>query len=335
MIRFVILWMIVIAFISCKSDQPSIYQEITGKTMGTTYHLIYKGEDPNNVAKEVDSLLVQINQSLSTYIDTSLISLFNQNYSIYQTNQNEVLHHYLVDNYRLSISIYEASGGAFEPTIMPIVNYWGFGYSGKNRITEVDSLEIKELSDRVGFDKVTEQEGRLAKSDTLVELDFSGIAKGYGVDQIANFLESNKIDDFYIEIGGEVFARGVNRVGNSWRTGITLPARDAGQQDFQQVIEIADKGIATSGNYRNFYESEGRIFSHTINPKTGFPERNSILSATVIAPSCAMADGYATACMVLGLEKSIEMITLQDQIEAILIYANESGKLKVYDSSKY
>ncbi len=300
--------------------------------MGTTYNIIYQGLDPDQLKSEIDSVLIEVNAALSTYEPGSVISLFNKAYSKYVVNDDAILNHHFIENFELSSRINRESKGAFEPTIMPVVNYWGFGYTGKIKVTNVDSTMISQLITRVGLDKIKRTENKLLKQDTLVELDFSGIAKGYGVDYIAKYIENKDVSNYYVEIGGEVYAEGVNERGQIWRTGISVPSPDATSNDYQEIIEISEKGIATSGNYRNFYESDGQIFSHTINPETGFPERNAILSVTIIAPSCAIADGFSTACMVLGLEKSKNIIRANGEIEGIIIYANENNELTIFDS---
>jgi thiamine biosynthesis lipoprotein len=217
---------------------------------------------------------------------------------------------------------------------MPVVNYWGFGYTGREKVTEADSIKINSLLQSVGFNKLHKQGKVILKDNPLTELDFSGIAKGYGVDKIAEHLASKGLKNYYVEIGGEVFAKGVNSKGITWRTGIGIPSSEANPLEFQEILELENKGIATSGNYRNYYEANGKKVSHTINPENGLPERNELLSATIIAPTCAEADGYATACMVLGLQKAIRMIEDDDQLEGILIYGGENGIYQVYDSNK-
>ncbi|GLR19625.1 FAD:protein FMN transferase [Portibacter lacus] len=302
--------------------------------MGTTYHIILESNNPEQIKRGVDSLLVEINQAVSTYEKGSIITLFNQDYNAYLSNENATLNQYFNENYQISKKINQTTSGAFDPTIMPIVNYWGFGYTGKNKVQEVDTANILKLMSYVGFHKLTFSNEKVRKEDSQLEIDFSGVAKGYGVDKVATYLESLGISNFYVEIGGEVFTKGRNASNQVWRTGISLPSENASQDEFQQIVEISDKGIATSGNYRIYYESKGNIFSHTINPKTGFPERSNLLSATILAPSCAIADGYATACMVLGLEKSIELVNLQDEIEGIFVYSDENEEFQVYDSTK-
>jgi thiamine biosynthesis lipoprotein len=318
---------------SCQNVEP-VYHTIQGSTMGTSYNIILEASNPELLKEEIDQLLKEVNAVLSTYESEATISLFNKRYSEYLSLDSGKDNKYFIDNYDLSARIHRASGGAFDPTVMPIVNYWGFGYNEKKKVSRVDTAKVQALMEHVGFEKVVKSGSKITKQDTLLELDYSGIAKGYGVDQVVLLLEGKNIRNFYVEIGGELYAKGLNPKGQIWRTGISVPKAGSSFDEFQQIIEISNKGIATSGNYRNFYESNGQIFSHTINPFTGFPERSNLLSATIIADNCALADGYATACMVLGLDKSIEMINLQEEIEGILVYVDDEGTFQVYDSTK-
>jgi thiamine biosynthesis lipoprotein len=239
-----------------------------------------------------------------------------------------------VDNYNLSKIIYTVSQGAFDPTVMPLVNYWGFGYTEKAKFSEQDSFNIQNILKYVGFDKLEIDNGNIVKFNDSVQLDFSAIAKGYGVDMVSTFMKSQGIKDFYVEIGGEVYAEGLNPSGKIWRTGINIPSPKSGVQDVQEVIVVDNKGIATSGNYRNFFIEDGIIYSHTMNPITGYPERNNLLSATIISNQCSVSDGYATACMVLGFEKAKSMISRTEGIEGILIYSDKEGNMLTFDSTK-
>ncbi len=303
--------------------------------MGTTYNINVEGNDKDKLQSEIDQLLLRVNAATSTYEKNSLISLFNKNYKTYISlvSKDTILTNYFNENFRLSQQIYNQTYGAFDPTVMPLVNYWGFGYSGRDHIEHVDTSEVIHLLSLTGLNKLELDGQIIKKANQAMELDFSGIAKGFGVDQVADLFDGKGIINYYIEIGGEVFAKGLNSKGITWRTGVSIPSPNSNINDYQQVIEISNKGIATSGNYRNYYETDGKIYSHTINPKTGFPERNDVLSATIIAESCALADGYATACMVLGLENAMKLIKTTPEIEGILIYQNEKGEFVSFDST--
>lgn len=304
--------------------------------MGTTYSVILEDKLGSDLKDDIDSLLIRINKAASTYDTSALISLFNNNYQGYLmlAKSDTLLNRYLNENFILAREIFINSDGAFDPTVMPLVNYWGFGYTPKNKITDVDSFRISDILLEVGMSKLELTQEIINKDSEGIELDFSAIAKGYAVDQVAAMLEGRGIDNYYVEIGGEVFAKGINASGNVWRTGINIPSSEASPGAFMHVLEIDNRGIATSGNYRNFYEVDGKIYSHTINPATGFPERNDLLSATIIAPTCALADGYATACMVLGVEGAKELIEKIDDIEAVLFYTDNEGNMITFDTTK-
>ncbi len=304
--------------------------------MGTTYTITLRGGDPHLLQNSIDSLLQEINRSVSTYDSTSVISLFNQDYETYlsDADRREDLHEMFIDNFNLSKIIYTVSQGAFDPTVMPLVNYWGFGYTDKADFSEKDSVNIHNILKYIGFEKLELVNEKVQKLSDSIQLDFSAIAKGYGVDLVTDFLRSKDIKDFYVEIGGEVYAEGHNPNGKIWRTGINVPSPKSDVKAIQEVINIENKGIATSGNYRNFFVENGIIYSHTMNPVTGYPERNNLLSATIISDKCAISDGYATACMVLGYEKAKSMINKTEGIEGILIYSDKEGNMLTFDSTK-
>ena len=304
--------------------------------MGTLYHITLQSNS-TEIQPAIDQLLVEINEAVSTYDKSSLISLFNQDYDrfLVKYEENSKLSKYFKDNLALSFMINKETKGAFEPTIMPLVNYWGFGYDGHNKIEQIDSSEVRKRMLNVGLENIMIQDDQILKSKPEIQLDFSAVAKGYAADKIAEYLESIDIHNYYIEIGGDLIAKGVNAKGLTWRTGISVPSIDATVTDFQEIIEVSDKGVATSGNYRNYYRtSDGRMYSHTINPKTGYPEQNELLSATIIASTCAIADGFATAAMVFGVNGAKKMITLNPDLEGVLIYNDENGQFQVFDSNK-
>jgi thiamine biosynthesis lipoprotein len=298
---------------ACGAHQKS-YQKIEGATMGTTYHIQYLGTQPETMKSEIDQLLVQVNRSLSTYDPTSTISLINSNQAI-QTDA------YFKDVFTFSQEVYAKSGGAFDPTVGPLVNAWGFGPN--DPATTPDSATIDSILDLVGFDKVSMQGEQLVKVNPSIQLDFSAIAKGYGVDKVANLLESKGIEHFMVEIGGEVVVKGQNRHRNPWMLGINMPVENS--DELFALARLSQGALATSGNYRNYYDHNGQRVAHTINPKTGRSEVSNLVSASVIAPNCALADAYATACMVLGLEESKKLAT--KELGLYLIFIDHNGKL--------
>lgn len=272
--------------------------------------------------------------AVSTYIDSSLISKFNKNGNL-NLNIEKGKNHF-IDNYNKAAQVFEKTNGLFDPTVMPLVNYWGFGYDGKKEITTIDKNKVKSILEYVGFSKLNEEGSNsfqhlINKKNPKTELDFSALAKGYGADQAGKLLESKGINNYLVEIGGEVYTKGLNESGKPWVIGVNTPKEEARINEFEAYVGLSGKGMATSGNYRNYYEIDGQKFSHTINPKTGFPERSNLLSATIIADDCMTADAYATACMVAGLEKAEEIIKNNNSLEGYFIFADKSGNLQ----SKY
>jgi FAD:protein FMN transferase len=296
---------------------------LTGPTMGTTYRIVYLDAQKRDFKKEIDSLLSEFNQSLSTYVPDSEISRFNRGDSIFFDSP------FFLRVLEVSKEVHEKTGGAFDPTIGPLVNAWGFGPEGAEMR---DSSEIKELLSLVDFALVEFDQQQVKKKKSQLYLDFSAIAKGYGVDVVSDWLEAQGVEDMLIEIGGELVARGKNEKGELWRVGVSQPDGEGLANDLYGVIMLENKGMATSGNYRNFYLREGKKYSHTISPFTGFPVEHGLLSTTVVAKDCMTADAYATAMMVLGTEKSIELQKEVGDIEILLIYNDEAGDLKSYVS---
>ncbi len=333
-----------------KQDGQASYQKLSGKTMGTTYHVTYLDSLHRNYQVPIDALLKNINQEVSTYIDSATISKINRADRFYDTENDSyrlinrprltgLKNQFFVDNFLAAKFIHKRTNGYFDPTVLPLVNYWGFGFTGKKSAGKVDSVLIDSLMQFVGFEKIEMKLDsfvyKIHKKSAGVQLDFSGIAKGYGVDAIGWLLEDQGIQSYLVEIGGEVRARGKNAKGSFWTVGINVPKEDAAMTDFEEIVSLENKSIATSGNYRNFHEVEGRKYGHIINPKTGFPERSNLLSASVFTDDCMMADGYATAFMVMGLEKSFELANRLQEIEALFIYSKEDGSLSVRYTSGF
>jgi thiamine biosynthesis lipoprotein len=307
------------------------YHTVEGQTMGTYYRVTY--DDTLDLKPALDSILVAINDEVSTYIPESTISLFNKD-----LKGGTFGHGYFIDNFLISLYFFQISGGLYDPTVMPLVNYWGFGYSGKKKVETIDSIKIDEISRYIGLDKIQvnyiSDSIRLKKLHPLTELDFSSVAKGYAVDVLAEYLELNKINNFLVDIGGEMRIRGLNPKGKKWSIGINTPLEGAALNEAVAFIGLSDHSIATSGNYRNFYENDGQKISHTINHKTGLPERSNLLSVTILANDCSHADAWATTCMVLGLEKSIELLSQFPDVAACLIY-NKEGTLAVENVNNF
>lgn len=296
---------------------------IDGQTMGTTYRIVYLDPFERNLKSEVDSLLKAFNQSLSTYITDSEISQFNQSDSLLFVSP------FFLPVLKSSREIFELTDGAFDPTVGPLVNLWGFGPGGPQL---KDSVNINSILPKIGFQKIYFNNQYVKKEVSEMYLDFSAIAKGYGVDVVSEFLVSKGIDNFLVEIGGELVAKGLNDKGELWKVGINKPEELGSPEELYSIIALQDKGMATSGNYRNFYEVDGLKLSHTIDPKTGRPVRHGLLSATVLADDCMTADAIATALMVMGTERAIQLQEKLQTFEIFLIFNDDSGKLSSFAS---
>lgn len=327
---------------SCKNEpkpaaDDDAYQTIGGQTMGSYYRITYRDTLDQDVLTEVEKKLAELNAELSTYDPTSLISRFNQSKTLEFGIPNSARH--LITNLNKSAEIYRISGGAFDPTVAPLVNYWGFGYTGSKPVTQVDSSKIDSLLQFVGMSKLnwtTRNDSVIIRKQIPgVKLDFNAIAPGYAVDELGRLLESLRIYDYLVDISGETLAKGKNSQGKDWVLGITIPKEGATSSDVQTTMPLHNKALTTAGNYRRYYSVKGVKYSHTINPVTGFPERSKLLSATVIADDAMTADAYDTACMVLGLEKGFALIESLPNLEAYFIYGDPNGAMKVKYTSGF
>ncbi|WP_425636732.1 FAD:protein FMN transferase [Algoriphagus yeomjeoni] len=296
---------------------------LSGKTMGTTYNITYLDEESRDLQPSIDSLLVVFNKSLSTYIPDSELSKFNLGDTL------DFNLPYLLPVLQESKVVFDNTNGAFDPTVGPLVNIWGFGPSGPEL---KDSVDIKNLLATVGFNKIEFDQTQLRKKVPGIYLDFSAIAKGYGSDVVADFLKNRGISNYLVEIGGELVANGVNEKGELWKVGVNRPEESANASDLISIIALQDRGMATSGNYRNFYVRDSVKISHTINPATGYPVTHTLLSATVLAANCMTADAYATAMMVMGKDRAIALDSALSEIEVFLIYDDGNGGFKTFAS---
>lgn len=314
---------IVLSIYACSQNKEPKLMTVSGEAQGTTYHISYLDKNEVNYQRSIDSMLIEIDKSMSTYHKTSIITKINQTDSAVKVDQM------FKDVFLMSKQVYAASEGAFDPTVAPLVNAWGFGF--KN-LEKTDSSSIDSLLQFVDFDSFTLKEDLIIKSKPNLMLDFNAIAQGYSVDVIANFLSERGIENYMVEIGGEVLAKGKNNKNKWWRIGIDKPIENEKERTIEAVISLQNKALATSGNYRKFYEKNGVKYSHTLNPKTGYPVRHSLLSATVITDNCAMADAYATVFMVVGLEKAKEILEKNSNLKALLIFEDENKTLKTFVS---
>lgn len=296
------------------------YHRNEGTVFGTYYHVTYRSDRDMN-----DSILTELQK-----VDNSL-SMFNPNSVISKINRNEpvVPDTLFMQVFRLSQQVSEQTGGAFDITVSPLVNLWGFGFKKKDSVTQA---KVDSLLPLVDYRKVTYRNGRIVKADPRMMLDCSAVAKGFGSDVVARLFDRHGIADYMVEIGGEIVVKGHNEDGENWRIGLEKPQDilSSSDEDIVAVLDMTDIGMATSGNYRNFYYEGGRKFAHTIDPHTGYPVQHSILSSTVIAKDCATADAYATSFMVLGLEKAKAVLARHPELEAYFIYADKNGKNAVW-----
>lgn len=323
-LQLIILAVIILAvYLISHSHKKGEYMWIGGFTQGTTYHITYESKSGEDLKAAVDSLLADFDQSLSTYLPNSLISRFNKNEPGLHADRK------FTDVFIKSYEVYKNTDGAFDITVAPIVNALGFGTTDT---LDVDSTMIDSLLQYVGMDKVKLQGDTLVKSDSHVTLDVNALAQGYSVDVVVNYLENRNIVNYMVEIGGEIRARGKNDEGQYWRIGIDKPVdgNNIPGTTLQSIVKLNNRSLATSGNYRKFYEKNGIKYVHTINPKTGFPVISNLLSATVVAKDCMTADAYATAFMVMGTERSIRFLKENHFLDAYLIYSDEKGNFKVF-----
>ena len=318
-----LLFLVIGTVIIIKQQKNINYQHDEGFIFGTIYHITYHSD--TNLKKEIEAELKKVDQSLSPFNKTSVISKVNR-------NENPVIDPMFKEVFLLAENISNETHGAFDITVAPLVNEWGFGFK---KGVEPTRQVIDSLKYIVGYQKVKlTPKNYVQKQDPRIMLDCSAIAKGYGCDVVARLLRKNGINDYMIEIGGEIVTRGFNQKQEPWRIGVNKPTDDSlnTSQELQTVLNVTDIAMATSGNYRNFYYKNGKKYAHTIDPKTGYPVQHTLLSATVLAKDCATADAYATSFMVMGLEKAKEILNRHSELMAYLIYTNDDGKTEVWYS---
>ena len=302
----------IILLFSCKN--VLVENIVNVKTMGTSGTIKYISSNKIDFQKQIDSLLLDVNMSLSTYIDSSTISKVNKKY-INTTFAYENDKHFAI-NFDISSEVWNKTNHFFNPGIMPLIQYWKVQNKEKESYNlKVDSLHIDSLVKFVNNDDIWKQ------------IDFSAIAKGYGVDVVAEFLEKKGIENYMVEIGGEVHCKGKNIEDEFWKIGIEEPNEE--ERKLYAIVSLENKSMATSGNYRNFkILDSGQKIVHIINPKTGYPEISNLLSASIITDKCSVADAYATACMVMGVDTCFDFIISEPTLECYLIYSDENGNLK-------
>jgi len=366
------LFFFLIGFILVGCDTPSktenvdkdvfseYYFQLTGQAQGTTYTIIYQDSLERDLSHFVDSLLKDYDSYLSVYIDTSLISIFNNNsgspscsasqwnYDFNQLNNRPNGHFNTC--FIKAKEIYKKTKGAFNPSVYPLVKYWGF--FDENKVDkQISQVEIDSLLQLINFedsmfnlqtDTVTKSDVILGsipvvcKQNGLAKLDFNAIAQGHSVDVIGSYFNDLGVHHYMIELGGEVLCQGVNHKEEVWKIGVDKPIEDSspGSEGFQIIVEVNNRALATSGNYRKYYEKDGIKYAHTIDPKTGYPVQHTLLSATVLADECALADGYATAFMVMGVGESKEFIQQHPELnlDVYFVFSDAKGNWETWST---
>lgn len=313
------LLILIIGTVIILKKQPP-YRTNEGMVFGTIYKITYQSHE--DLHQEIKSALQEVDNALSPYNPNSIITRINH-------NEDTTLNTLFTDVFDMAQKVSAETEGAFDITVAPLVNAWGFGF--KNSIN-IDSLTIDSLHQFVGYKKVKIENDKVIKEDERLMLDCSSIAKGYGVDRVAQTLNKKGIENYMVDIGGEVFVKGKNPKMKHWRIGINKPIEDSlsVNQELQTILEITDAAMATSGNYRKFYYKNGKRYAHTIDPRIGYPVQHNILSATVIAKDCTTADAFATAFMVMGMEKAIAYCKQHPELNAYLICTGEEGKYEIH-----
>jgi len=299
-----------------------------GKTMGSTYAVTYSDSAGRNLQSEVERLLADFNAALSTYDSTSRLSQFNRSAQLTISTKER----YLLDCIEQAQEYHRITNGAFNPALKPLVNYWGFGYKEKRPIDKADPRVVDSL---LAFSKFEYLElyysdagdsVLLYKKDPRLQIEFNAMAPGYAADLIGALLEEKGITNYLVDVGGEILAKG-----RPWRVGINVPQEGAATNSLQATVELQNQALATSGNYRSFYESGGKKYVHTINPRTGYTEQNDLLSVSIFAPSAALADALATACMAqgkIGAESLINRLHEQYNVSAYFIFVDPAGQVQ-------
>lgn len=321
--KVIFLVFLVIASVLIIANEPP-YHNDKGVIFGTYYNISYKHKD--NLRNTIEKRLLAVDNSLSPFNKKSIISAVNNNADI---NVDSLF----TQVFMLAQEISEKTDGAFDITVAPLVNAWGFGF---RKGVDVDSIMVDSMLQYIGYNKVALIDGKVKKQYPETMLDCSAIAKGFACDCVAMLFDSLGIENYMVEIGGEVVAKGKNEKSKLWSIGINKPTDDksGSHSDLQEILRISGKSLATSGNYRNYRYENGRKVAHTIDPRSGYPIQHSLLSATVIADNCATADAYATAFMVMGLEDAVEICNANN-IEGYFIYSDDNGDLQVAETEGF
>jgi thiamine biosynthesis lipoprotein len=320
-IPFLVL-LIVGTILIIRQQHSTPYQKNAGLVFGTTYSITYQYSE--DLQEEIEAELRKVDDKFSMFNSQSVVARLNN-------GESPELSSDFIDVFKLARQISEDTNGAFDITVAPLVNAWGFGFKHEQMPTKEQVDSLRQL---IGYQHINLQGNKITMQKPGMMLDFSAIAKGYGVDVVARLLERYDIKNFMVEIGGEITTRGINPERVPWKIGVNKPNEDALSEshELQTILNVTDKAMATSGNYRNFYVKEGKKYAHTIDPKTGYPVQHTLLSATVLADRCAIADAYATSFMVLGMDGAKEILQRHKELMAYLIFTDAKGNLTVWYS---
>lgn len=307
---------------SIYSQQEPI--KIEGNAQGTTYHITYFDHQNRNLQPEIEKILQDFDLSVSTYIPNSIISRINSN------EKNVIVDKYFIVCFNKAKEVWKNTNGAFDPTVYPLSNAWGFGPGRKQKI---EKTKIDSILKFVGFQLIKLKGNTVIKKDPRVALDFNAFAQGYSVDVVSDFLNSRGISAYIVEIGGEVYARGRKPNGKNWTIGIEKPIDNKESENaFKAIVKLENLAIATSGNYRRFIIEDGIKYAHHLDPKTGYPTKNNLLSASIFAKECISSDANATGVLVMGLEKAKVFLQKHTELQAYLIYSDDKGNYQVYET---
>ncbi len=298
--------------------------KIAGNAQGSTYHITYFDKQNRDLQPEIEKILSDFDKSVSTYLPSSIISKINSNKKDVKADK------YFTTCFNKAKEVWKNTDGAFDPTVYPLVNAWGFGPGKKQNI---EKEKIDSMLKFVGFDLIELKGNTVVKKDPRVGLDFNAFAQGYSVDVVSDFLNSKGIFSYIVEIGGEVYAKGKKPNGDNWSIGIEKPIENKDSVNpIKAIVKLENMAVSTSGNYRRFFIENGIRYGHHIDPKTGYPTKNNLLSATVFAKECISSDANATGILVLGLEKAKKFLEMHPELQAYLIYSDEKGNYQIYET---
>jgi len=297
---------------------------VEGEAQGTTYHITYFDKENRDFQPEIKKILADFDMSVSTYIPNSIISRINSN------QPNVIVDKYFIACFNKAKEVWKNTDGAFDPTVYPLVNAWGFGPGKKQKI---EKTKIDSILKFVGFNLIKLKGNTIVKKDSRVALDFNAFAQGYSVDVVSEFLNLKGINAYIVEIGGEVYAKGKKPNGDNWTIGIEKPIDNkTSDNPLKAIVKLENLAIATSGNYRRFIIEDGIKYAHHINPKTGYPTKNNLLSASIFAKECISSDANATGVLVMGFEKAKEFLQKHQELQAYLIYSDDKGNYQIFES---